>query len=76
LGFGFSWWRNYSVRRRLCYWVLLEHIWIQNEVVPYFPTDNAHLMYTTHPVLFSSRERVWIPHTWKYIACNTSISVS
>jgi len=35
-GFGFSCWRNYLVRRQLCYWVLLEHIWIQNEVVLYF----------------------------------------
>ena len=35
-GFGFMCWRNYSVRRQLCYWVLLEHTWIKNEVVLYF----------------------------------------
>ena len=34
-GFGFICWRNYSVRRQLCYWLLLEHIWIENEIVLY-----------------------------------------
>jgi hypothetical protein len=26
--------------------------------LPYFPIDNVHLMYTAHPVLFSSHELV------------------
>jgi hypothetical protein len=34
---------------------------IKNEHVKeilYFPTDNTHLMYTVHPVLFSSHELI------------------
>jgi hypothetical protein len=29
-----------------------------NSIVPYFPVDNAHLMYTAHPVFSRSHELV------------------
>jgi hypothetical protein len=52
-------------------------------VIPYFTVDNAHLMCTAHSVYsLSDGLVVLIPHTlctlrtWKYIACNISISVS